>query len=145
MVQTASAAARISSTVSPCLFYRDAGAAIAWLERVFGFETVLRVDGEDGSVMHAELLLNGGVVMLGTARPEQKWMSPLDLPAIHAMTCWVLDDADAHYQRAVAGGATIIRPVQDEDYGGRDYLARDPEGNVWCFGTYRPGGSRPAA
>jgi len=52
--------------------------------------------------------------------------------------CVVLDDPDAHHARAVAGGATIITPPHDNDYGGRSYEARDSEGIVWSFGSYDP-------
>jgi uncharacterized glyoxalase superfamily protein PhnB len=45
---------------------------------------------------------------------------------------------DEHYERAVAAGAEVVRPIHDTDYGSRDYIVRDPEGNLWSFGTYRP-------
>ena len=50
----------------------------------------------------------------------------------------VIEDADAHYARAKAAGAEIVRELEDQDYGSRDYSARDFEGNLWSFGTYRP-------
>jgi uncharacterized glyoxalase superfamily protein PhnB len=50
-----------------------------------------------------------------------------------------VDDPDAHHARAKAAGAVIMMELTDQDYGSREYAARDPEGNVWCFGTYRPG------
>jgi uncharacterized glyoxalase superfamily protein PhnB len=49
-----------------------------------------------------------------------------------------VEDADAHYEQAKAAGAEIVREIGDTDYGSREYTARDPEGNVWSFGTYRP-------
>lgn len=51
-----------------------------------------------------------------------------------------VDDPDAHYARARAAGAEILRELKDEEYGSRGYMAQDPEGNQWYFGTYRPGG-----
>jgi uncharacterized glyoxalase superfamily protein PhnB len=50
----------------------------------------------------------------------------------------VVEDADAHYARAVAAGATVLREIRTEDYGGRGYTCADPEGFVWNFGTYDP-------
>jgi uncharacterized glyoxalase superfamily protein PhnB len=50
----------------------------------------------------------------------------------------VVSDPDAHHQRATAAGAEIVIPLRDEDYGSRGYTARDPEGNLWSFGTYQP-------
>jgi uncharacterized glyoxalase superfamily protein PhnB len=51
----------------------------------------------------------------------------------------VVEDADAHHDRAKAAGAEIVMAPRDTDYGSRDYAAKDPEGNTWYFGTYRPG------
>jgi uncharacterized glyoxalase superfamily protein PhnB len=59
----------------------------------------------------------------------------------HAGQGWiyiVVQDSDAHYARAKAAGAEIIRELEDQDYGSRDYTARDLEGNIWSFGTYDP-------
>ena len=59
----------------------------------------------------------------------------------HAGQGWtyvVVDDARAHYERAKEAGAEIVRESEEQDYGSTDYSARDPEGNLWSFGTYRP-------
>jgi uncharacterized glyoxalase superfamily protein PhnB len=53
--------------------------------------------------------------------------------------CVRIDESDAHYVRAKAAGAQIIQELRDEDYGSRGYMAQDPEGHQWYFGTYRPG------
>ena len=50
----------------------------------------------------------------------------------------VVDDPDAHHERARAAGAEIVRELHDTDYGSREYGAKDPEGNAWYFGTYQP-------
>ena len=49
------------------------------------------------------------------------------------------DEVDRRHERAVAAGAEILMAPTDQDYGSRDFVAKDPEGNVWCFGTYQPG------
>ena len=89
---------------------------------------------EDGSVGHAELWYGDGAVMLGPASGEA---TP------PASVYVVVDDPDAHHDRAKAAGAEITMPLTDQDYGSRDYGAKDPDGNTWFFGTYRP--QRPAA
>ena len=127
-----------SPTFSPCLYYRDARAAIAWLGRAFGFESSLEVPGPDGTIVHAEMTFRRGVIMLGTARDGQGFRSPLDLPGVNQMVSVVVDDPDAHCERARAAGAEITVELHDTDFGSRTYHARDPEGNHWCFGTYRP-------
>ena len=124
--------------VYPCLAYRDPAAAIAFLQRAFGFSPLLSVPDENGGIMHAEVSLGDEVVMLGAAKPELGWVSPLDLPAMNATVCFFIDDVDAHYERAVAAGAKVVRTLRDTNYGSREYSAKDAEGQEWHFGTYRP-------
>jgi uncharacterized glyoxalase superfamily protein PhnB len=113
-------------TVFPVLRYADAHAAIAFLVAAFGAERhAVYADG--GTVQHAELRLGNGIVMLGSG----------DVSA-NASVYVVVDDPDAHYARARAAGAEIVREPHDTDYGSREYGARDPEGNAWSFGTYQP-------
>jgi uncharacterized glyoxalase superfamily protein PhnB len=114
-------------SVYPVLRYDDPRSAIDFLQRAFGFERV-QVHEEGGAVVHAELAYGDGMVMVGPTGDErtQGW------------TYVAVTDADAHYQRAKEAGAEIVRELEDQDYGSRDYSARDPEGNLWSFGTYRP-------
>ena len=122
-------------TVVPSLRYNDAARAIKFLEEAFGFKQAMVVDGENGTIAHAELTYGpDGMVMLGTDRPGDHYGS-------HVGQGWmyvVIEDADAHYAQAKAAGAEIVRELEDQDYGSRDYSARDFEGNMWSFGTYRP-------
>jgi uncharacterized glyoxalase superfamily protein PhnB len=126
--------------VFPFLRYKDAPAAIEWLGRAFGFEKQMVVPGEEpGTIAHAQLNLGPGIIMLGSLRDDELGMkSPRDLGAVNQGIYIALDEVDAHYARAKAAGAVIVREPTDEDYGGRDYAARDLEGHLWSFGTYRP-------
>jgi uncharacterized glyoxalase superfamily protein PhnB len=120
-------------TLYPVLAYRDARSAIDWLERAFGFERMM-VHPEDGPVVHAELALGTGVLMVSTLDDAHG-----DLPKRRFNAPYVyVADPDAHCARAIAAGAEITRELQDTPYGSREYCARDPEGNEWSFGTYRP-------
>jgi PhnB protein len=128
----------------PMLSYEDVGAAIDWLAGAFGFrESGQRFDDGEGHVTHAELSLDGATVFLGWPGPEYR------SPARHAQECeqaarwldnpWVVDgvhvevgDLDAHYQRAKAAGATILREPEDQPFG-RLYSAADLEGHRWMF------------
>jgi uncharacterized glyoxalase superfamily protein PhnB len=122
------------TTFYPSLRYHDARATIEWLERAFGFEPEMVVDGEGAQVAHAQLKFGDGLVMLGSER-DDRW-------GPHAGQSWIYvavdGDIDAHCERARAVGAEIVMEPTDQDYGSRDYAARDPEGNLWNFGTYRP-------
>jgi uncharacterized glyoxalase superfamily protein PhnB len=125
-------------SVVPSLRYNDARRAVEWLQEAFGFEPQMVVDGEGDTIAHAELTYGDGMVMLGTQRDDSY--------GSHVGQGWlyvVVEDADAHYTRAKAAGAEIVRELEDQDYGSRDYSARDFEGNLWSFGTYRP--ETPAA
>jgi uncharacterized glyoxalase superfamily protein PhnB len=125
--------------VIPFLRYADAPAAIDWLCEAFGFERQLVVPNDDGTIAHAELIYENGMVMLGSAREDQLGMKTArELGAVNQGIYVVVDDTDAHYERAKAAGTEIVWEPRDEDYGSREYLCRDLEGNVWSFGTYRP-------
>jgi uncharacterized glyoxalase superfamily protein PhnB len=130
------------ANVIPTFRYRDAPAAIEWLCRAFGFEKGLVVPGEDGGVAHAQLRFGNGMIMLGSAGDDhfgrfQK--PPREVGGVGTSSAYVIvDDADAHHARAVAAGAEVVLALVDQDYGGRGYSCRDPEGHVWSFGTYDP-------
>jgi uncharacterized glyoxalase superfamily protein PhnB len=124
-------------SIHPTLLYGDAGAAIDFLERAFGFEVLARHDNPDGSVAHAELRLGDDVIMVGTGADDLQPV-PDDFKAARVGVYLSVEDLDAHYERARAGGATVTRELQDTDYGSREYSARDPEGLHWHFGTYVP-------
>ncbi|MGI5449090.1 VOC family protein [Streptomyces sp. CA-243310] len=124
-------------SVYPTLLYRDAKTAIRLLTEAFGFTRVAVYEGEDGAVMHAELSYGNGAVMLGSkGRGGQfdKVMAEAGPTGVYV----VVDDVDAHHRRAVEHGVEILMAPTDQDYGSRDYMARDAEGNVWSFGTYAP-------
>jgi PhnB protein len=118
---------------TPMLVYRDAPAAIEFLRAAFGFEERFRMDLPDGSVGHVEVGLGDAVVMLASAWPAGGVVSPLQLPAVHAQIHVFVDDVDAHFERAYAGGATIAAGPADQDHGTRSYRAIDPEGHRWIF------------
>jgi uncharacterized glyoxalase superfamily protein PhnB len=122
-----------------CLFYRNAPAAIEWLEQAFGFETRYAMTGPENSIVHSELTYGSCVIMVSTEQLDRGWVSPIGAPGVTMSLCLTVDDPDAHHARAVAAGAEILFPLKDESYGSRGYTCRDPEGQVWSFGTYVPG------
>jgi uncharacterized glyoxalase superfamily protein PhnB len=121
--------------ISPLLFYRDAKAALDFLERAFGFETRLLVDDGQGGVIHSESAFEGHVVMV-SGPPSGKWASPLDLDgkrtgSVHVQ---VRGGIDALCDRARAAGAQIEREPADQPYGDRVFTCLDLEGHSWSFG-----------
>lgn len=124
------------SAIYPALRYRSAGGD-RLPEGGVRLHRARVYAGEDGTVHHAELAYGNGAVMLGTAQAD----TPLgraaeDLGPVSLYV--VVEDPDAHFERAVEHDAEIVLPLIDQDYGSRDYTARDPEGNLWTFGTYAP-------
>ncbi len=129
------------ANVMPCLTYRDAPAAVEFLCRAFGFEKKMVVPGENNTIAHAELTLGNAMVMLGSTKdtdygrlvkpPRDVGVStPEHLPGGGGRRC---------APRARQGaGAEIVIDLVTQDYGGRDYTCRDPEGHIWTFGTYDP-------
>lgn len=116
--------------------YRDAEAAGQWLQDAFGFELVETHRDETGAIVHAEMRWGDSVIMFGNETDES-----IERFGYHAGQEWLyvtVDDADAHHERAKAAGAEIVYELQNQDYGSRDYSAKDPEGNLWSFGTYDP-------
>jgi uncharacterized glyoxalase superfamily protein PhnB len=119
--------------VWPTFRYRDAPAAIRFLREAFGFEEVAVYPGEsDGMVAHAELRWpEGGGIMLGSHRDDGQGPKP-GTGSVYI----VAEDVDALHDRAQRAGAVIVRPLTDQEYGSREFTARDPEGVIWSFGTY---------
>jgi uncharacterized glyoxalase superfamily protein PhnB len=129
------------ATVIPALQYEDAPAAIDFLCRAFGFEKSAVYEGEGGSIDHAQLTLGNGMIMLGSVKETEYGkllLRPREAGGVTMSVYVIVEDADAHFVRAKAAGAEITREPVTQDYGGRDYTCKDPEGNVWTFGTYDP-------
>lgn len=124
---------------SPC--YRDTRKAIDFLVDAFGFQVHALYEAEDGTIVHEELTFGDAMVML--PRPDEGETGGLlsavaDAGKPTGGFYLVIDDVDAHAERARAAGAQIVIEPRDRAHGGRDYTCRDHEGHVWTFGTYDP-------
>jgi uncharacterized glyoxalase superfamily protein PhnB len=125
--------------IFPVVGYKDLEAAIVFLKDAFGSEERALFRGEDGSIQHIELGIGFGIIM--PTHSKQPGDNPWAQIDFGLYVC--VDDPAAHYARAQAAGAEIVRELKLEDYGATDYSVRDCEGNLWSFGDYRPAGSRP--
>jgi len=129
------------STIMPTMRYRNAPAAIDWLCQVFGFARHAVYSNPDGSVAHAELTLGGGMIMLGSGKNDEYskgFKSPVELGVETRSVYLVVSDADAVYAHAQAAGAVVVRPINNTDYGSREFTVKDLEGHSWSVGTYDP-------
>ncbi|HTY49519.1 MAG TPA: VOC family protein [Steroidobacteraceae bacterium] len=128
---------RISASAS----YQDPARAIDWLCEAFGFEVRLKVQADDGGIVHSELAFGDALVMVAGERDEAgiAARSPKSLGGANTRGLFVyVDDIEAHHARATAAGAVIVRPLATSDYGAdywsdRGYGAADPEGHLWYF------------
>jgi uncharacterized glyoxalase superfamily protein PhnB len=122
-------------SIYPVLRYEDAHSAIDFLENAFGAERLGVHDGENGGVVHAELRCGDVVLMLSsTGEGDERFNQGAGKTAVYV----VVDDPDPLFERARAAGAKVELEPADQSYGSRDFTVRDPEGNLWSFGTYRP-------
>jgi uncharacterized glyoxalase superfamily protein PhnB len=126
--------------ISASLYYDDPRAAIAWLCRAFGFEVQLCVEGDDGSIVHSELVYGDGLIMVGGARSERfpYMLTPTKAGGNTQNLMVYVDDVEAHVQRARSAGAVVTMEPEVHDYGAeywadRGYGCRDIGGHHWWF------------
>lgn len=127
----------------PTFRYRDAKAALAWLTGAAGFTLHARYDDDQGRVQHAELALGSSILMLGSVRDDAfgaQVGAPSPGQAAQGGKCLYLavEDIEATFARIEASGVPILEPLTNRDYGSREFLCADPEGNLFSFGTYAP-------
>lgn len=129
-------------TVIIGMSYRNAPEAVDWLCRVFGFEKRAVHPGPNNTIMHAELTLGSGMLMIGSQKDDENprpSRHPDEIGGAETRGAnLVVDDADEIYARAKAAGAEILSGIEAKPYGGRGFTCRDPEGRIWNVGTYDP-------
>ncbi len=121
----------MAQTITPYLLYEDVAGALDFLARAFGFEEQLRFTGEGGYVNHAEMRLGDAAIYLGD--PGEQYKNPKRLGQETVGIYVLVDDVDAHYERAKAAGAEIVEEPNDLPFGHRRYGCRDPQGHEWFF------------
>ena len=130
------------SHIIPTYRYSDARAAIDWLCAALGFEEHAVHEGPDGTIAHAQLVHGGAMIMIGSTGDgpfDQLQKPPAAAGGLNTCSAYiVVADPDRAFARAVAAGADVVLPNQDQDYGGRGFTVRDPEGVLWNVGSYDP-------
>lgn len=127
----------------PVMSYKDANAAVYFLTKAFGFKEHFVYRDENNLVHHAELSLGNAIVMIGPYRPKSDFGKMTGTPAeangLNTQTTYIIiNKVDEHYKNAKENAAEIVMDIKDEDYGGRGYSCKDPEGYIWSFGSYNP-------
>lgn len=129
------------ATIIPTMRYADAPKMIDWLCRAFGFERHMVVEDGAGGIAHAQLTFGNSMIMLGSARPDEfgkLQQTPRELGATTQSPYIIVEDVDGICEQARAAGAEITLEPAGQDYGGRLFSCRDPEGHLWNFGSYDP-------
>lgn len=127
---------RYRNAVVPHIYVEGAAGAIAFYKRAFGAEQLFSVAGPDGRIMHAEIAIEGSVVMIGDPTNRDLYGEPRKLGACTAGLHIMVDDNAAVLARATSAGAEEIQPVTEMFYGARSCSVRDPFGHVWVFLTW---------
>ncbi len=122
--------------ITAYLYYKDVGAILKWLADTFGFETRTQMAGPDGNIMHAEMSLGNGLIMMGQACAETGGTSPMDLTGVNQSLYVYVDDLAAHHQHAKSLDAPSISDPMDMFWGDRMYEVQDPEGHKWTFAQH---------
>ncbi len=129
-------------TIIPTLRYKDARTAIDWLKTAFGFTEHLVVPGEGEKIVHAQLTLGNGMIMLASSADDEfgRLQQPPGSPTgpVYQSPYIIVVEIEKHYEQALAAGAIVAMPLKSEDYGGQNYSCWDPEGHLWNFGSYNP-------
>jgi PhnB protein len=123
-------------SVTPYLYIRGAARALEFYKQAFGAKELFRMTDPTGRVGHAEIMIGNSPVMLADEHPEMGVRGPESLGGTTSGLCIYVEDVDARFDRAVAAGAKVLRPLQDQFYGDRSGTVTDPFGHVWTIATH---------
>ena len=124
-------------SATPYLIIQGAAAALDFYKKAFGATELMRMAQPDGRIGHAEIRIGDSVIMLADEVPEMSYRGPKSLGGSPVSILLYFEDVDAVVARAVAAGAKLIRPVQDQFYGDRSGVIEDPFGHVWTIATHK--------
>jgi PhnB protein len=124
-------------TLTPYLIVQGAASALDYYKKAFGARELVRMPGPGGKVMHAEIRIGDSTIMLADEFPEMGARSPQTLGGSAVGLMLYVEDVDASFDRAVAAGGKVQRPVKDQFYGDRSGTLADPFGHVWTISTHK--------
>jgi PhnB protein len=124
-------------TATPYLICTGAAQAIDFYVKAFGAVEIMRMPVPGGKIGHAEIKIGDSPIMLADEHPEMGAKSPTTLGGAGASILLYVEDVDAVFQRALAAGATQVRPVTDMFYGDRSGTLKDPFGHQWGIATHK--------
>ena len=123
-------------SVTPYLIVRGGKQALEFYKKAFGAVPLFCMDGPEGSVAHAEFKIGDSILMLGEENEQWQCASPLTLGGTPLGLMIYVTDSDAVYNQAIAAGAKVLRPIQNQFYGDRSGTVTDPFGHQWTISTH---------
>jgi len=124
-------------SVTPYLVVKGAAKALDYYQKAFGAAVLMRLDGPDGKVGHAEFKIGDSIIMIGDEVPQMGIVGPTNPGRCGVGLMIYVEDVDKVFQRAVAAGGTIQRPLADQFYGDRNGTIVDPFGHSWTVSTHK--------
>lgn len=124
-------------SVTPYLIVANGAAAIEFYKQAFDAVELMRMDGPDGCIMHAEVRIGDSPVMLAGEFPDMQCFGPEKYGGSPVSLMIYVEDVDAQFSQALAAGATELRPVKDQFYGDRSGTLKDPFGHTWTLSTHK--------
>lgn len=124
-------------TVTPYLYVKGAGEALAFYAKAFGAKELFRMPGPGGCVMHCEFQIGNSILMMADEFPDMGARGPKSLGGTSSSICLYVEDSDKVFAQAVAAGAKVQRPIKDQFYGDRSGTVEDPFGHVWTISTHK--------
>jgi PhnB protein len=125
------------NTITPYLVIKGAAKAIDYYKNVFGATVVVRMDGPNGTVGHAELQIGDSRIMLADENPAMGYKSAESIGASPVSLYVYLPDCDKVVEKAASAGAKVLKPVADQFYGDRSGFIQDPFGHLWGIATHK--------
>jgi PhnB protein len=123
-------------TVTPSLFVAGAAKALDFYKKALGAEELMRFEGPDGKIMHAEFKVGDSIVMLADEMPDQGGRGPKSIGGTPVSFFVYGDNVDAAWKRAVDAGAKEIVPLADQFWGDRTGCVVDPFGHQWWLAQH---------
>jgi PhnB protein len=124
-------------TATPYLIVKGAADALEFYKQAFDATEMMRMPGPNGSVGHAEIKIGDSPIMMADEVPAMGFLGPQTLGGTPVSLMLYVEDVDSQFQKAVAAGATVLKPLQDQFYGDRSGTLTDPFGHVWTLSTHK--------
>ncbi len=124
-------------SVTPYLCAKDAAGAIEFYKTAFGATEIMRMGEPGGKIAHAEIKIGEAPIMIADEFPEMGFLSPQSLGGSPVTLHLYVENVDATADLAIAAGAKVLKPVEDQFYGDRAGRLEDPFGHVWFIATHK--------